>query len=133
MNQVSNNLLFDSVASIQVGLFSVHFHTTEFINNCYDHRSFTINAKNVLNDAPSSTWCRGLCLLRKPSLELYNLKVFNLLAPGTIEGLAMIENILESIARKLKKDPLEIRLANLDPASEMMKLLPDFIKSVGKI
>lgn len=52
-------------------------------------------------------------------------------APGTVEGLAMIENILENIARKLKKDPLEIRLANLDASGEMVKLLPDFIKSVG--
>lgn len=53
-------------------------------------------------------------------------------APGTVEGLAMIENILENIARKLKKDPLEVRLTNLDVKGEMYKLLPDFIKSVGK-
>lgn len=58
--------------------------------------------------------------------------ICNNLAPGTVEGLAMIENILENIARKTKKDPLEIRMTNLAAGNEMTKLLPDFAQSVGK-
>lgn len=52
-------------------------------------------------------------------------------APGTTEGLAMIENIIEHIARQLGKDPLEVRMINLAADSEMTKLLPDFAASVG--
>ena len=38
---------------------------------------------------------------------------------------------MEHVARKLGKDPLEVRLNNLADGSEMTKLLPDFAKSVG--
>lgn len=89
----------------------VHFNTTEFFNNCYDSKHFTVNAKVAITDAPSNTWCR---------------------APGTVEGVAMIENIMDHIARKLKKDPVEIRLNNVPAESEMKKLLPAFLKSVGE-
>jgi xanthine dehydrogenase/oxidase len=91
--------------------FSVHFHTTEFINNCYDHKTFAINAKSAVTDSPSSTWCRS---------------------PGTTEGLAIIENIMEHIARKVGKDPVDVRMNNLAAGSEMLKLLPDFVESVGE-
>lgn len=53
-------------------------------------------------------------------------------APGTTEGLAMIENIIEHIARQIGKDPLEVRMVNLAADSEMTKLLPDFAASVGE-
>lgn len=89
----------------------VHFNTTEFFNNCYDNKHFTVTAKAAITDAPSSTWCR---------------------APGTVEGIAMIENIMEHVARKIKKDPLEVRLNNIPGDSEMKKLLPEFAKSVGE-
>lgn len=58
----------------------------------------------------SNTWCRG---------------------PGTLEGIAMIENIVEHIAFSLGKEPLEIRMENLLHGSEMNKILPEFVKSVG--
>lgn len=89
----------------------VHFNTTKFFNNCYDSKHFTANPKAALTDSPSTTWCR---------------------APGTVEGVAMIENVMEHIARKLKKDPLEVRLNNIAEDSEMKKLLPEFAKSVGE-
>lgn len=69
-----------------------------------------MTAKTAITDAPSNTWCR---------------------APGTVEGIAMIENIMEHIARKVKKDPLEVRLSNIAD-NEMKKFLPDFVKSVGE-
>lgn len=89
----------------------VHFNTTEFFNNCYDSKHFTVNAKAVVTDSPSNTWCR---------------------APGTVEGVAMIENIMEHIAQQVKKDPLEVRMNNIPTDSEMKKLLPEFAKSVGE-
>lgn len=89
----------------------VHFNTTEFFNNCYDGKHFTLNAKVAITDAPSNTWCR---------------------APGTVEGIAMIENIMDHIARKVGKDPVEVRLNNVPADSEMKKLLPEFLKSVGE-
>lgn len=91
---------------------SVLFIATEFVSNAYDHKHFTVNPKTVLTDAPSNTWCR---------------------APGSVEGVAIIENIMEHIARKVKKDPVEVRLNNIPGDSEMKKMLPEFVKSVGKI
>lgn len=79
--------------------------------NCYDSKYFTANAKSAITDTPSTTWCR---------------------APGTVEGVAMIENIMEHIARKLRKDPLEVRMNNIAGDSEMKKFLPEFVASVGE-
>lgn len=85
--------------------------TTEFFNNCYDKAHFTVNAKEAKTNAPSNTWCR---------------------APGTLEGIAMIENIMEHIAMKTNKDPLEVRMTNIPGDSEMRKYLEDFAKSTGE-
>lgn len=85
--------------------------TTGFFANCYDSDTFNIVAKKAKTDTASNTWCRG---------------------PGTVEGIAMIENIMEHIARKVKKDPMEVRLANMPQDSEMKKLLPEFAESVGE-
>lgn len=53
-------------------------------------------------------------------------------APGTTEGVAIIENIMEHIARQVGKDPLEVRLKNLEAGSELTKIFPEFAKNVGK-
>lgn len=60
------------------------------------------------------------------------MQVHQLSAPGTTEGVAMIENIMEHIARQVGKDPLEVRLKNLEAGNEMTKILPEFAKNVGK-
>lgn len=44
----------------------------------------------------------------------------------------MIENIMEHIARKVNKDPVDVRMSNIPADSEMKKLLPEFVKSVGE-
>ena len=85
--------------------------TTGFVGNCYESETFDIIANKSKTDTASNTWCR---------------------APGTLEGITMIENIMEHIARKVKKDPLEVRFNNISDDSEMKKILPQFAKSVGE-
>lgn len=86
--------------------------TTGFFSNCYESDSFEVHAKKAKTDTASNTWCRG---------------------PGTVEGIAMIENIMEHVARKLRKDPLEVRINNMSGDSEMKNHLMEFAKSVGKL
>uniref|UniRef100_A0A6E8VPM8 FAD-binding PCMH-type domain-containing protein n=1 Tax=Anopheles coluzzii TaxID=1518534 RepID=A0A6E8VPM8_ANOCL len=74
-------------------------------NNCYDTKTWKVVGKAAKTDAPSNTWCR---------------------APGTTEGIAMIENIMEHVAWELGLDPLELRLANMPEGSKMRELLPQF-------
>lgn len=88
----------------------VHFLTTEFFSNCYESKSYNVIAKRALTDSSSNTWCRG---------------------PGTMEGIAMIENIMEHISRKVNKDPTEVRFSNMPDGCQMKTILPDFMKSVG--
>ncbi|XP_053955239.1 uncharacterized protein LOC128861267 [Anastrepha ludens] len=85
-------------------------HSVACAKNCYElpDSSTKIVAEAVITDAPSSTWCR---------------------APGSVEGIAMIENILEHIAFEANIDPADARLVNLKPGNKMEELLPRFIKS----
>lgn len=85
--------------------------TTGFFKNCYQSETFKVIANRTRTDTPSNTWCRG---------------------PGTVEGIAMIENIMEHIAWRVKKDPLEVRMNNIAADSDMKKLLPEFAHSVGE-
>lgn len=85
--------------------------TTSFFGNCYDSDTFEVIARKAKTNTASNTWCRG---------------------PGTVEGISMIENIMEHIAWKVKKDPVEVRLSNMKDGSEMKKLLPEFLESVGE-
>lgn len=48
-------------------------------------------------------------------------------APGSLEGLAMAENIMEHIAKELSLDPLSVRMANMRPDSVMRNILPEFL------
>ncbi|XP_038118865.1 xanthine dehydrogenase 1 [Culex quinquefasciatus] len=84
---------------------SVQDATTAFFNNCYDAKTWKVVGKAVKTDAPSNTWCR---------------------APGTTEGVAMIENIMEHIAHETGQDPLEVRLANMAADNKLKQLLPQF-------
>ncbi|XP_049838711.1 xanthine dehydrogenase-like [Schistocerca gregaria] len=60
--------------------------------NCYDISTWKVTASVVFTDLPSNTWCRS---------------------PGTTEGIAFIENIMEHIAKELGKDAVEVKLKNL--------------------
>ncbi|XP_061934259.1 uncharacterized protein LOC107992596 isoform X2 [Apis cerana] len=61
-------------------------------NSCYDYSTWTYQGFEVKTDLPSNTFCR---------------------APGSTEGIAIIENIMEHIAKTVEKDPLEVRYANM--------------------
>lgn len=87
----------------------VLFTTTEFFGNCYDKSRWQFEGKAVVTDAAANTWCR---------------------APGTTEGIAMTENILEHIAHVVKKDPIQVRLANMPSDSKLKEMLPVFLKDI---
>lgn len=86
--------------------------TAEAFKNCYISDSWTVNSQMAITDSPSHTWCR---------------------APGSTEGIAMIENIMEHIARVTGKDPINVRLANISEDSDIHKLMPNFLKDTGMI
>ncbi|XP_063699693.1 uncharacterized protein LOC134830217 [Culicoides brevitarsis] len=88
----------------------VIFSTNEFFGNCYDKARMTYEGKAAITDAAANTWCR---------------------APGTTEGIAMIENIMEHIAHVVKRDPAKVRMDNLTKDSEIRKLMPEFLKDVA--
>lgn len=54
--------------------------------------SWTGKAYEARTDLPSNTFCR---------------------APGSTEGIAMTEHIMEHIARVTKKDPIQVKLSNM--------------------
>ncbi|XP_055628824.1 xanthine dehydrogenase/oxidase-like [Toxorhynchites rutilus septentrionalis] len=80
-------------------------HAGEFFGNCYDHSVFKTVAKGAKTDCASNTWCR---------------------APGTTEGIAMIETIMEHIAFATGRDPLEVRMVNMPSDMKMLELMPQF-------
>lgn len=56
--------------------------------------------------------------------------IFNLRAPGTTDAIAMTEHVMEHIARIVGRDPVDVRMENLEKNSEFEKLMPDFVTSV---
>lgn len=80
-------------------------HAGEFFGNCYDKSVFKTVAKGAKTDCASNTWCR---------------------APGTTEGIAMIETIMEHVAFATGLDPLKVRMANMPKDLKMLELMPEF-------
>lgn len=109
IQRLQNNVVEDFGCSSNE---SPEIFVIEMIKNCYINTAFTQKYEMAKTDAPSSTWCR---------------------APGTLEAMAMIENIMEHISRQTGVDPDEVRLANIDDKNPMKKILRDFIRSVGKL
>lgn len=88
----------------------VEGHSTVTGPSCYEFtdNNLKINGNAVLTDAPSSTWCR---------------------APGSVEGVAMMENIIEHVAFEVQRDPAEVRLLNMPKSQKLAELLPKFLQS----
>ncbi|XP_059486225.1 uncharacterized protein LOC132202920 isoform X2 [Neocloeon triangulifer] len=83
--------------------------TIQHFNNCYNASKFQVESQQIRTDTASNTWCR---------------------APGTTEGVALIEEIMEHIATDLKKDPLEVRLANMHTDDNP---IPQMVEDLKKI
>ncbi|XP_072742748.1 uncharacterized protein [Anoplolepis gracilipes] len=66
---------------------------THHLASCYAADTWTINGYEVQTDIPSNTYCR---------------------APGSLEGVAISEHLMEHIARVTKKDPLQVRFSNMN-------------------
>ncbi|XP_061392391.1 uncharacterized protein LOC133327874 [Musca vetustissima] len=88
----------------------VTLFTTPPAKNCYAFTTdnFKLEGNAVLTDAASSAWCR---------------------APASLEGIAMIENILEHIAFEANIDPADARMINIEEDNKMRELLPNFLTS----
>jgi len=82
--------------------------TVHYFNNCYDSSKFEVESQQVLTDTASNTWCRS---------------------PGTTDGVAFIEQIMEHIAADAKLDPLEVRMANLHSNDNA---IPELVADVKK-
>lgn len=74
--------------------------------NCYIGDAFDVEMRSAKTNTASNTFCLG---------------------SGHLEVIAMIENIMEHIAWDTKKDPIEVRLANIAEESIMRAFLPDFV------
>ncbi|XP_062703177.1 uncharacterized protein LOC109421858 [Aedes albopictus] len=77
--------------------------------NCYENKTWKVIGKMVQTDTPKKTWCR---------------------APASTEAIATVETIMEHIAHATRKDPLEVRLANMPKDSKMRTLIPEFLNRI---
>lgn len=78
--------------------------------NVYKSDNWQVTATKVVTDAPSSTWTR---------------------APGDVEGIALIENIIEHIAFATQRDPVQVRLANLNTTTKFPGMLRKFVQDIA--
>ncbi|CAH2090112.1 unnamed protein product [Euphydryas editha] len=62
------------------------------MQNLYENSKWNIKGYSVLTDKPNNTWCR---------------------APGTTEGTAFVEHLMERISHATKKDPIDVRKVNI--------------------
>lgn len=106
IQRLTNNFIQDYGCS---GNEPVPYFTLAAFPNCYQKDAFTVTMQQALTDAPSHTWCR---------------------APGTTEGIAMIETMMEHIALVTGADPIAVRLANCSADSEIHRLMPQFLLDV---
>jgi len=89
------------------------FFAASFAKNCYSSKSWKLRPYLIKTDTPSNTYCR---------------------APGTTQGIALIENLMEHMANTCKEDPLSFRLKNFKPddegdSSAMKKIIDQIIIS----
>ncbi|XP_066582260.1 uncharacterized protein [Prorops nasuta] len=90
-----------------IGPFLLHH-----MGSCYDTDTWNIVGYEVRTDLPSNTYCR---------------------APGSTEGIAISESLMEHIASVLEKDPLEVRLANmLEDDKKMLLPMIDELKKTAE-
>lgn len=89
----------------------VAYMTVNYSANCYETEAWDMRIRSVLTNAPGHTWCR---------------------APGSTEGIAMTETLMEHIAAVTGLDPVAVRLANMTDGNRLRELLPQFLSECGK-
>ncbi|CRL08599.1 CLUMA_CG021336, isoform A [Clunio marinus] len=87
----------------------VQFNTSVYIGNCYNIKSWDVTTQSALTHSASNTWMR---------------------APGTTDAIAMTEHVMEHIARVVGRDPIDVRMENLEDGSEFKTMIPTFINDV---
>ncbi|KAL1140403.1 hypothetical protein AAG570_000335 [Ranatra chinensis] len=98
---------------------SAIYSTIHHFPNAYNSNTWTVTGYGVKTDSACNTWCRS---------------------PGSTEAICLIENIMEHIAKIVKKDPIEVRLSNMtsenNPLPQMildMKKSSDYDTRVAEI
>uniref|UniRef100_A0A1B6CM27 Indole-3-acetaldehyde oxidase n=2 Tax=Clastoptera arizonana TaxID=38151 RepID=A0A1B6CM27_9HEMI len=76
-----------------------------FMKQTYNSDNWTIKGYAVKTDHASNTWCRS---------------------PGSTEGIATIEGIIEGIATAISFDPLKLRLVNLKSENSQLPEMIDY-------
>ncbi|CAK1542922.1 unnamed protein product [Leptosia nina] len=84
---------------------------TSMMSSLYDVSRWNVKGYSVLTDKASNTWCR---------------------APGTTEGAAIVEHIMERIAFTTKRDPLDVKLIHISPDHRDLKDMIDTFKIESK-
>uniref|UniRef100_A0A182Q7D1 FAD-binding PCMH-type domain-containing protein n=1 Tax=Anopheles farauti TaxID=69004 RepID=A0A182Q7D1_9DIPT len=106
IGRLSHTYIHDAGAALNVALGAM---TSDLFKNCYRTDFWKLRGKVARTDTPPNTWAR---------------------APGTSEGIAMVENIMEHIAHRTGLDPVDVRMANVSHENKMHSLLPRFRRQV---
>ncbi|CAG9788277.1 unnamed protein product [Diatraea saccharalis] len=87
---------------------AIYTLTIPSLKNCYDNRRWQYKLFSVTTDLPSNTFAR---------------------APGELEAIALTEHIMERISYEIEKDPVEVRLNNIDPlATDTIDVIQTVLK-----
>lgn len=108
IQKLTNNFSQDAGCSLNEPVDAV---TKRLFSNCYDTGRWEVSGAMVLTDAPSSTYSNGA---------------------GALEGVAMVEDLMEHIASVTGRDPMAVRLANMKADHPLRAMSDDFLKSIGK-
>lgn len=85
--------------------------TAQWFLNCYTTDFWSWNSWAVLTDSASNTYCR---------------------APGILEGVSMIENIMEHISFETGLCPIQVRLNNMPDDQILRGMISDFLIDSGE-
>lgn len=86
----------------------VNFLVVDNFPNMYNTETWNWSTYTVSTDTHANCWCR---------------------APGSLEAYSFIENIFERLSYELGLDPIQVRLANMDPNRSRIK---DYLTDLQK-
>ena len=91
-----------------------------FAKNCYSSKCWKITPLLAKTDTASNTHCRAPGSMCNQTIFVAHYKSYAILycITGPIQGIAIIENLMEHLAHVRKEDPLDFRLRNLNRCDE---------------